>query len=525
MDKLLSTVFPELTVFDGYFTSSFAVLHVASTSFGNRCPECGHWTNRVHSHYHRTVEDIPICGMKVVLRIHTRKFVCTNPHCYRRIFSERFPGFLESSQRKTVRLNHFITQIAFSLGGNPGAAFCERIGLSASKDTLLRRVQDKSETPDDEDVSVIGIDDWAYKRGQRYGTIIVDLQHHRLVDLLPDRSVSSVANWLRKHPGIRIVSRDRAGIYADGIRQGLPSAMQIADRWHILKNLGDAVERFVSRQRLPSREHVEDPPHVEYASDRMSLREQEKFKRRQTKWELAQHVQQLHSNGLGIRAIAREVGLSRKTIREYMSWSEVPVTHRKPKVTLLDPYRQYVVELVQQSLSGPVILERIRKKGYTGSRSTLSQYVADLRRLQKRGAEPIIRRHHVSPRTVAKLLAQSREHIKADDIPYLNKLLNEMDGAITINELVQSFHRLMKTRNGLGLDDWLERAMESDIRELQNFARGIRKDYDAVFAGISEPWSNGQVEGQVNRLKNLKRQMYGRASFVLLRARVLHRVV
>ncbi|GMA65114.1 hypothetical protein GCM10025859_55540 [Alicyclobacillus fastidiosus] len=221
-----------------------------------------------------------------------------------------------------------MTQIGFSLGGNPGVALCQRLGFSVSKDTLLRRVQEKSVKADDEDISVVGIDDWAYKRGQRYGTIIVDLQHHRLLDLLPDRSVSSVADWLRTHPGIRIVSRDRAGIYADAIRQGLPSAKQIADRWHILKNLGDAVERFVSRQRLPTRDHVEDLDPVERAqeSTKPSHQEQDKLKRRQMKWDLVQRVQHLRENGPGIRAIAREAGLSRKTIRKYLSWTELPVT-------------------------------------------------------------------------------------------------------------------------------------------------------------------------------------------------------
>ncbi|WAH43113.1 ISL3 family transposase [Alicyclobacillus fastidiosus] len=328
MDKLLSSVFPELTGSHGYFTSSLVVLHLSSTSSGNHCPDCGHWTSRVHSHYHRTVEDIPMCDIQVVLRVRARKFFCTNPHCHRRISSERFPGFLESSQRKTTRLNRIMTQIGFSLGGNPGVALCQRLGFSVSKDTLLRRVQEKSVKADDEDISVVGIDDWAYKRGQRYGTIIVDLQHHRLLDLLPDRSVSSVADWLRTHPGIRIVSRDRAGIYADAIRQGLPSAKQIADRWHILKNLGDAVERFVSRQRLPTRDHVEDLDPVERAqeSTKPSHQEQDKLKRRQMKWDLVQRVQHLRENGPGIRAIAREAGLSRKTIRKYLSWTELPVT-------------------------------------------------------------------------------------------------------------------------------------------------------------------------------------------------------
>ncbi|WP_157071208.1 transposase [Alicyclobacillus acidiphilus] len=279
----------------------------------------------------------------------------------------------------------------------------------------------------------------------------------------------------------------------------------------------------MSQQRLPGRDPIEMPVSVEPLSEsRTSNKEQETLQRRQTKWELAQRVRQLYSNGLGVCAIAHEVGLSRKTIRKYISWTEVPITRRTSRGTLLDTYRPYIEQLVQEPLSCPVILERIRAKGYTGFRSTLSQYVADLRRLRKRGEEPIVRRHRVSRRAAAKLLTQPREHLKVGDMPYLTKLFAKVDGTTTLNELVQSFYNLMKVKNGSGLDNWLERAMASGIRELRNFAQGIRKDYVAVLAGISEPWSNGQVEGQVNRLKNLKRQMYGRASFALLRARLLH---
>lgn len=314
------------------------VLRVIAITHGDHCPECGQWSDRVHSFYNRSVQDVPLCSVAVVLRIRARKFFCDNTACQRRVFVEQFGGFLAPSQRKTARLNELITQIGFSLGGNPGATFCRHLGISVGKDTLLRRVK---ETPilNDRTVEVVGIDDWAYLRGQRYGTIVVDLESRTLVDLLPDRSVVTVANWLKAHPGIQVVSRDRAGIYADAIRQGLPCAIQVADRWHLLKNLGDTVERYLAHHRLPSREVTEPTDTgVQVAEPvRHSKREQELSARREQKWKRVQQVQELHQSGLGIRSICKQVGLSRKTIRDYLAWTEVPKMVRSPRPTLLDP--------------------------------------------------------------------------------------------------------------------------------------------------------------------------------------------
>ena len=522
MNGFISTMFPDFRVIDGYFSNSIVVLRIASQLRGNRCPECRCWTERVHSYYYRTVQDVPMYGASVFLRVRARKFFCHNPECPRTIFTEHFDGFLAESQRKTTRLNELLTQIGFSLGGNPGAALCQRLGVSVAKDTLLRRV--KAFVPKSEDVEVIGIDDWAYRRGQRYGTLICDLKHHRLVDVLPDRSVSTVANWLKAHPTIQVVSRDRAGAYADAIRQGLPSAIQVADRWHLLKNLSDAVERYLTRHRLPPRETQDirerEPRSVE--PSRPTRKEQEQSERRQAKWERVQQVQQLRESGLGIRAISRKVGLSRKTVRSYLTWTEVPKTVRRPRATLLDPYRQQIAELLNQSLSGPVIFRKIQEQGYRGSRSTLGQYLADLRRSKRSGQESVVRRHRISPRSAARLLTRSDDKVDEEDKPYLKLLLEKLEGAEAIRNLSDSFRKLLEKHDRSGLDNWLSEAMTCGVRELRTFAQGIQRDYEAVAAGIAERWSNGQVEGQVNRLKTLKRQMYGRAGFALLRARVLY---
>ncbi|MCL6443752.1 MAG: ISL3 family transposase [Alicyclobacillus sp.] len=370
---------------------------------------------------------------------------------------------------------------------------------------------------------MIGIDDWAYRRGQRYGTIICDLKRHRVVDILPDRSVSTMANWLRAHPGIQVISSDRAGAYADAIRQALPSATQVADRWHLLKNLGDAVERYLTRHRLPARES-QDPcePEPHRAESKQPTRtEEEQSGRRAAKWERVQQVQQLRKSGLGIRAISRETGLSRQTVRTYLTWTEVPQTVRRSRKTVLDPYKRQIADLLRQSYSGAAIFRRIQEQGYQGSRSTVAQYVAGLRRSSNTGQALVLQHRRVSPRSAARLLTRSEDEMDEQDKLYLEELLEKVEGVRTVRCLFQSFQTLLEKHDRDGLDNWLSEAMTCGIREFRAFAHGIRRDYNAVAAGITEPWSNGQVEGQINRLKMLKRQMYGRASVTLLRARVL----
>ena len=475
-----------------------------------------------------------MCGSQVILRVLSRKFFCDNPQCSQMIFTERFQGLLARSQQKTSRLNQMLTRIAFELGGNPGATLARRLGVIVSRDTMLARIRDTpvSEPSDIQEIRVVGIDDWAYRRGSRYGTLICDLEHHRVIDVLPDRRVATVSEWLERHPGIQIVSRDRASAYADAIRKGLPHAQQVADRWHLLKNLGDAVQRYFTRQQLPLQEMSdscapqEDKPSssTEKPASHPPSSDRSRTARRQTKWKRVQEVQQLHQSGVGKREISRRTGLSRQTISTYLTWTEVPRTIRTPRSTLLDPYRQTVAELARQTLTGAAILYQIREQGYTGSRTTLNHYLAECRRTLKSGQKPqtAYRRRRVSPRQAAILLTQKDAQIDDRDKPYRDQLLQEVQGAKEIQGMCVSFHDLIETHDSTRLGDWLEQALHSGIREMQSFAAGIRTDLEAVVAGIRGPWSNGQLEGQINRLKTLKRQMYGRANFDLLRARVLY---
>jgi transposase len=223
-------------------------VELASERAAVACPACGTAATRVHSRYQRTLADLPWQGLPVQLWLTTRRFFCEAASCARQIFAEPFPGLVAPRGRRSARLQTLVTAIGLALGGEAGARLVAELGLSLSPDTLLRSVRALPEltlpSP-----RVVGIDDWAFRKGHRYGTIVVDLERREVIELLPDRNADTVAAWLAAHPDVPVVSRDRGRVYAEGARRGAPTAVQVADRFHLVKNLGEALERLVLHER------------------------------------------------------------------------------------------------------------------------------------------------------------------------------------------------------------------------------------------------------------------------------------
>ncbi len=217
-----------------------AVLTIRAMSANSWCPSCGAVSDRVHSRYPRRLADLPIAGRRAVLMLQARRFRCVAVLCERRIFTERFDdNILKPWARRTARLDQIVHCLALALGGRPAASFALRLSIQVSNDTLLRAVRRRG-SPSFAPPVIVGIDDWAWRRNHRYGTLICDLERRKTIALLPDREPATAEAWLSGQPQIAVVARDRGGSYALATQKALPHAVQVADRWHLMENASHA---------------------------------------------------------------------------------------------------------------------------------------------------------------------------------------------------------------------------------------------------------------------------------------------
>lgn len=426
------------------------------------------------------------------------------------------------------------------LGGRAGTRLAMQMDQPASRSTLLRLVRQLPEQARPTPIH-LGVDDFAFRKGQTYGTILVDLDDGFPIDLLPDRSAATLAQWLRHHPGVELISRDRAGAYAEGAMQGAPEAVQVADRWHLLKNLSEALTRVFAEHPValepdvgcttPDDGRTVPPMQAAPRSTKAAQLRQQRQDRRQARY--AQVHALLHA-GVSLRAIAQKLHLSRGTVRSYARATTPPtVRARGSRPSVLDPYKPYLLERWNGGCHrGTQLLREIQTQGYTGGRSMVLDFIAAIRRQQ---GVPVMKRTGLppqaardpgfrppAPRELTWLVLQRperRDEVGQRHLMRIRQADPTLDRAVT---LAQTFTTMVRHRQADGLDSWLEATEASNFAALRSFAGGIRRDYAAVKAALSMRYSNGVVEGNVNRLKYLKRQMYGRGNFDLLRKRVLY---
>ncbi len=513
------------------------LVRVTSLRTSARCPLCSTPSTSVHSYDRRHPMDLPCVGRPIRLGLTVKKFFCRVTSCARKIFTERLPELIEPSSRLTTRLREAVQAMGFATCGKGGERLSWRLGIHVTDTTLLRSLF-LVPLPETGNVKVIGIDDWAWRKGQSYGTILVNLETHTIIDLLPERTVESVHAWLQAHSDIEIVSRDRGATSIDGARKGAPLAIQVCDRWHLMKNLGDAVEASCIRRRVRI---PDDPSHPEAArtdlpaqkaqipvpapSHRTELA-QERLRKRQ---EICQQAKDLHAQGWSIHAIASHLDRERSTIRKYLkvegAWQPTP---RQPRRSKLDPYREYLLSRWEQGCrNGQRLLREIREQGYDGSETLLRALVTHLRKQLpvkttcKRQASTTIRSIPKTPREIRWLLTKHREDLDQEERAALDRLLHSSEEVSTLRTLLHTFLNMLRQRKAEQLRSWMQEATRSGIPELKSFVAGVERDYDAVKQALRLPWSQGITEGNVNKLKTLKRVMYGRAGFALLRQRLL----
>ena len=486
-----------------------------------RCPSCGASSRKVHSEYERQLKDLPCSGRAVSIILEVRRYFCKNTDCSRKTFSERLPDLTQPYARQTNRLRRIVEVFGLLVGGSMSKQLLARVHIPVSLWSILRHLRkiiiSQRPTP-----RILGVDDWAIRRGHHYGTVLVNLETSEVIDVLVGRDAQTLANWLQAHPGVEVISRDRAENYAEGGRQGAPEAVQVADRWHLLKNLGEMLVRVLSHHHhelnhaaSTSVEETAVSPLVS-TGDTGSPRNLRFLK-----------VHELKGKGFHVSAIARQTGLDRKTVRKYLdltTLSDVP----RIRSNKLEPYKAYLLEHWQngQRTVKQLWLD-IRALGFTGCHSVVAEYLAQVRK--ENGIAPYIRFNQqvpiaaprVSPRYAAWVLLARPDQLDEQDLALRSRLPECHPDIQLAATIAQRFAQLVRGTSAETLETWLLDSLASTLSAIRAFARSLQHDFDAVKAALTLPWTNGPVEGHVNRIKFLKRQMFGRAKFDLLRLRIL----
>ncbi|MBE7172753.1 MAG: ISL3 family transposase [Williamsia sp.] len=371
-------------------------------------------------------------------------------------------------------------------------------------------------------LNAVGIDDWAFTKGINYGTAIIDLDRHTVIDLLCDRESKTVENWFKNMPEVKVVSRDRFSPYAMGVTNGSPNAIQVADRWHLLKNMGDALQTLLERKRqgiiasqTADDENVDVPP--------MQIAVQSHpVNRQSTRHKRLEQIKKMYADGVALKAIARELRVSRNTVRKYIHLHEPP-SRQGIKTTNLARFIEYLYTRMKEDKKVKVVklFNEIKGMGYNGAKSTLQSFLYPYTKKRNLTRLLMLARASWSPSKVSVLLCKNEELLSEKEKKVVVDICNASTDIMEAKILASKFRHMMENRRGHLLGEWMEEVSRSCIGELKRFAKSLMSDYQAVENALTLPWSNGQVEGQINKLKTIKRQMYGRAGFELLRKRVI----
>jgi transposase len=433
-------------------------------------------------------------------------------HCRRCIFAERFgDDVLPSRSRRTARLDYIVHHLGLALGGRPAASFAKRLMLPVSNDTLLRVVRRRT-CPQTDPLFVVGIDDWAFRKSHRYGTIVCDLERRRIVALLPDREVETVRAWLSNHPEARVLSRDRGGGYGEAAAKALPNAIQVADRWHLMENSSSAFLEAVRRSMRLIRTAIGATtinPELLTSAERLQY---DGYLRRK---DISAAIMALVREAVPLKEIVRRTGHSRKLVRQ-VSRGESTDVFRTRQSTLAAHLPFLDAQWTGGCHNGAELWRRLRGRGFQGSMRVVSEWKTRRRRAEKVTDQQL--QKVPSARTISRLMTTARDNLSKSDTVTVAAIEGCVPKLVEARRLVETFQAMLRQKLVAHLDPWIASASVSLIG---SFANGIIKDKDAVRAAITEPWSNGQTEGQITKLKLVKRQMYGRAKLDLLQARLI----
>ena len=494
------------------------------------CHRCGASSARVHSRYLRRLHDLAAGGRAVMIDLEVRRFFCGNAACGLRTFAEQVPAVALRHQRRTPLLRSLLEAVALALAGRAGARLAVALGIAVSRVTLTRLIRALPD-PVTGQVTVLGVDDFAKRRGHSYATILIDMDTRRPVDVLEDRQSATLAQWLKDHPGVRVICRDRAGAYAEGSREGAPGAIQVADRFHLWQNLCDAVEKTVLSCRADLREPIPesgDPEPAGLGSDvpaettrpaagqdtgngRLATRSRERHAA----------IHDLLAQGRNYTQVSEMLGLTRHTVRKFAraATAEQVITGPSPRSSRLDRFAPYLQQRWDQGCTDAAqLFAEIQAQGYSGSKRSARRYLQPLRAAL---TAPALPPPPPTVREVTRWITSHPDHLTDEEKARISQVKARSAQLSKAAGHVTAFAEMMTGRHGERLPGWITAVDLDDLPHLHSFTSGIRRDQAAVTNGLTLEHSSGAVEGNVCRIKALKRQMYGRASLDLLRKRIL----
>jgi transposase len=543
---LLAVLFPHLAGLRVHRVedAGVAVMIAASCRADSACcPRCGLESARVHGGYARTVADGAAGGRPVLIVLRVRRFRCRNPRCPAVTFAEQAAGLSERYRRRSVPLLAMLAGFGLELAGRAAARLAGTLGIAVHPATVLRLVAAAPDPQVTAAPDVLGVDDFALAKGYVYGTVLVDMRTGDVVDLLPDREAATLQAWLTAHPGAGIICRDRAGNYAEGARAGAPDAIQVADRWHLWHNLAEYAEKTVAGHRGCLRDQPGDGADGHDVPGPAGTPEQEPpgqaeggqvppdgvldacGRERRLVTRTRERYAEIHGRldaGESLSAISRVTGLDRKTVQRFAragSAGELlgKATSRESK---LDEFKPYLHQRWNQGVTDAAALHaELRQRGWTGSEQTVRRYVRPFRQaLAAPGPAPAVPK----TRQINRWLLTRPDRLQPDEQAQLQAIRARCPHIDALAGHVTAFAEMMTARTGSrDLETWLAAVEADEQAGLRSFAAGIRNDQQAVTNGLTLHWNSGKVEGTVNKIKMIKRQMYGRAGFDLLRKRVI----
>ena len=478
------------------------------------------------SNYERTITDLPVFQYCALILLKTRKFKCKNAKCHRKVFSEQTPS-ISRYARRTNRVSEILNSLAIELTGKLGSLMTKKLNITVSTSTITR-IAHSHVLPDFKQPRILGVDDWAFRKGVSYGTVLIDMETSRPIDLLPSRDGCNLKEWLKNNKGVEIVTRDRASAYSSAIDDICPDAIQVADRFHLLMNLTEALDKYFKsinpkinsliKEKSQELLTVDEPNNDTKPTIRQTVTDCEgNLSCADQRIVVFEKVKELQQQGVAIKKIARDLGVSRGRVRSYFQYDSLPprVHHKSTNIDLFNSH--ILARLDEKGYLKKDIINEIKELGYNGGQTQAYLNINMLKEKHKlptpgqaqlqREKIPFVK--PLSSRDLSRLIGYSLRSIEnKDERKYIATLIDNLPELQVVRKLVRLFKTMLWRGKG-NIVRWIEFIKKSKYKltGLLSFANGLLQDIDAVKNDINMTWSNGAVEGHVNRIETIKRQM------------------